>query len=422
MAGSGRERILAIDVVRGLAVVGMLLVNNAGIPAAMPQELRHAAWQGLTLADQVFPLFLFSVGASMPFSRRAQRPGAVLRRVVVLFLLGCLLVSAKHLRLAPSTGVLQQIAGAYLLAWALLRLPRRAQLPAAALLLAGLWAAFTFVPASWRREGWVHRVITQGQIRSARSPAPRHLNTRSIRAWHGPVTVPAPTPDRGAEAPPSQRRTLVGSGRDRSVHDPRMRQWICAVQRLRIRARLRAWLQFKSPKTEAGYRDLALPAFAVTALRRHRADQAAQRLALGADYADMDLVVCNPDGRPVRPDYSSATYRNLVGRCACGRAPRKHSSRPGEPCTVKRCAYEDYRPALPPEIHVHTLRHSVASFLAAAGLPPSDLADVLGHADGGALALRAYVHLFQENKRLAADHLDRAIGDAEQPIGLQSVA
>jgi predicted acyltransferase len=180
MAGSGRERILAIDVVRGLAVVGMLLVNNAGIPAAMPQELRHAAWQGLTLADQVFPLFLFSVGASMPFSRRAQRPGAVLRRVVVLFLLGCLLVSAKHLRLAPSTGVLQQIAGAYLLAWALLRLPRRAQLPATALLLAGLWAAFTFVPASWRREGWVHRVITQGQIRSARSPAPRHLNTRSI--------------------------------------------------------------------------------------------------------------------------------------------------------------------------------------------------------------------------------------------------
>jgi predicted acyltransferase len=153
MAGSGRERILAIDVVRGLAVVGMLLVNNAGIPAAMPQELRHASWQGLTLADQVFPLFLFSVGASMPFSQRAQRPGAVLRRVVVLFLLGCLLVSAKQYRLAPSTGVLQQIAGAYLLAWALLRLPRRAQLPAGALLLAGLWAAFTFVPAPGVRPG-----------------------------------------------------------------------------------------------------------------------------------------------------------------------------------------------------------------------------------------------------------------------------
>ena len=79
-------------------------------------------------------------------------PGDVVR-VMVLFLLGCLLVSAKHYRLAPSTGVLQQIAGAYLLAWALLRLPRRAQLPAGALLLAGLWAAFTFVPAPGVRPG-----------------------------------------------------------------------------------------------------------------------------------------------------------------------------------------------------------------------------------------------------------------------------
>jgi predicted acyltransferase len=153
MAGPGRERILAIDVVRGLAVVGMLLVNDAGIPAAMPLALRHAPWQGLTLADQVFPLFLFTVGASMPFSERAQRPVAVLRRVAALFVLGSLLVSAKHHQLAPSTGVLQQIAGAYLLAWAVLRLPRRAQLPVAAVLLAGMWAAFTFVPAPGVRPG-----------------------------------------------------------------------------------------------------------------------------------------------------------------------------------------------------------------------------------------------------------------------------
>jgi predicted acyltransferase len=153
MAEPGRERILAIDVVRGLAVVGMLLVNDAGIPAAMPLALRHAPWQGLTVADQVFPLFLFTVGASMPFSERAQRPVAVLRRVAALVVLGSLLVSAKHHQLAPSTGVLQQIAGAYLLPWAVLRLPRRAQLPAAAVLLAGLWAAFTFVPAPGVRPG-----------------------------------------------------------------------------------------------------------------------------------------------------------------------------------------------------------------------------------------------------------------------------
>jgi predicted acyltransferase len=153
VADQPRRRIVAIDVVRGLAIVGMLLVNDAGIPDAMPRQLRHAPWQGLTVADLVFPLFLFTVGASMPFSRRAQRPAAVLRRVGGLVVLGSLLVSAKQLRLAPSTGVLQQIAGAYLLAWLALKLPRPAQLPAGAAVLVGLWAAYTFVPAGGTRPG-----------------------------------------------------------------------------------------------------------------------------------------------------------------------------------------------------------------------------------------------------------------------------
>lgn len=153
MADPQRRRIVAIDVVRGLAIVGMLLVNDAGIPSAMPSQLRHAPWQGLTVADLVFPLFLFTVGASMPFSERAQRPAAVLRRVGGLVVLGSLLVSAKQLRLAPSTGVLQQIAGAYLLAWLALKLPRRTQLPAGVAVLAGLWAAYTFVPGDGIRRG-----------------------------------------------------------------------------------------------------------------------------------------------------------------------------------------------------------------------------------------------------------------------------
>ncbi len=153
MAETQRRRIVAIDVVRGLAIVGMLLVNDAGIPGAMPSQLRHAPWQGLTVADLVFPLFLFTVGASMPFSERSQRPPAMLRRVGGLVVLGSLLVSAKQLRLAPSTGVLQQIAGAYLLAWLALRLPRPAQLPAGVAVLAGLWAAYTFVPADGVRPG-----------------------------------------------------------------------------------------------------------------------------------------------------------------------------------------------------------------------------------------------------------------------------
>ncbi|HEY5990778.1 MAG TPA: tyrosine-type recombinase/integrase [Streptosporangiaceae bacterium] len=47
-------------------------------------------------------------------------------------------------------------------------------------------------------------------------------------------------------------------------------------------------------------------------------------------------------------------------------------------------------------MHVHMLRHSAASFLAAAGVPVSDIVAQLGHADGGALALEVYVHPLAE--------------------------
>jgi integrase len=43
-----------------------------------------------------------------------------------------------------------------------------------------------------------------------------------------------------------------------------------------------------------------------------------------------------------------------------------------------------------------THRHSAASFLAAAGVPASDIAAQLGHKDGGALALKVYVHPMAE--------------------------
>jgi len=140
-------------------------------------------------------------------------------------------------------------------------------------------------------------------------------------------------------------------------------------------------LDVKGPKTEAGYRTLAVPTFAVAALRRHRAAQAELRLTLGGAYHDGDLVVCQPDGRPVRPDYASAAFRALVARAG-----------------------------LPTDVHVHTLRHSAASLLAAAGVPASDIAAQLGHKDGGQLALRVYVHPLEENKRRAAAILDRIIG------------
>jgi integrase len=143
-------------------------------------------------------------------------------------------------------------------------------------------------------------------------------------------------------------------------------------------------MEVKAPKTEAGARTVALGPATVAALKRLHVEQAGRRLVLGGDYdSQADLVICKPDGRPYRPDAASTMFRKFVDQAG-----------------------------LPRTVHVHTLRHSAASFLAAAGVPASDIAAQLGHADGGALALRVYVHPLQENRRRAAEHLDRIIDAA----------
>jgi integrase len=140
-------------------------------------------------------------------------------------------------------------------------------------------------------------------------------------------------------------------------------------------------MQVKGPKTEAGYRTVALGPTVIATLRRLRAEQAERRLALGPDYHDEDLLICKPDGRPYRPDSTSTQFRRFVDSVG-----------------------------LPKTVHVHTLRHSAASFLAAAGVPASDIAAQLGHRDGGALALKVYVHPLAEGLARAGAHLDQVVG------------
>jgi integrase len=142
-------------------------------------------------------------------------------------------------------------------------------------------------------------------------------------------------------------------------------------------------MQVKGPKTEAGYRTVMLGVATIAQLRRLRAEQVRQRLALGRHYSTAEaLVICKPDGRPYRPDSASTMFRVFVDRLG-----------------------------LPKTVHVHTLRHSAASFLAAAGVPTSDIAAQLGHADGGALALRVYVHPLAEGLARAGAQLDRVVGE-----------
>ncbi|MEO6447286.1 MAG: hypothetical protein ABIZ91_12060, partial [Gemmatimonadaceae bacterium] len=53
--GTPRERLLSLDVFRGLTVAGMLLVNNPGSWSAIYPPLEHAAWNGWTPTDLIFP-------------------------------------------------------------------------------------------------------------------------------------------------------------------------------------------------------------------------------------------------------------------------------------------------------------------------------------------------------------------------------
>ena len=62
------KRYIALDVLRGLTVALMILVNNPGAWNKIFPPLRHAAWDGCTPCDLVFPFFLFCVGVSMAFS------------------------------------------------------------------------------------------------------------------------------------------------------------------------------------------------------------------------------------------------------------------------------------------------------------------------------------------------------------------
>lgn len=61
-------RLLSVDIFRGIAITGMILVSNHGSQQHAYAPMRHAEWHGWTLTDLIFPFFLFVVGISMVMS------------------------------------------------------------------------------------------------------------------------------------------------------------------------------------------------------------------------------------------------------------------------------------------------------------------------------------------------------------------
>jgi predicted acyltransferase len=153
------RRVESLDVLRGIAVAGMIVVNNPGDWTAVYTQLQHAYWTGLTLADLVFPAFVFAMGLALPIAVTRRRDagasiGELYRhigiRVVLLFALGLLLNAISgwpHVSLLRIPGVLQRIALAYLVASiVVLHVRSRRWLIAAAILLVGHWALLMLVP------------------------------------------------------------------------------------------------------------------------------------------------------------------------------------------------------------------------------------------------------------------------------------
>ncbi|MCR5889076.1 heparan-alpha-glucosaminide N-acetyltransferase domain-containing protein [Hymenobacter sp. J193] len=151
-------RLLSLDVFRGLTVLTMVLVNHPGDWGHIYEPLEHAKWNGCTIADLVFPFFLFIVGVSAVYaldrSRQdpALRPAAlrgVWRRALLLVGVGILVALLPYFDFGAVRlpGVLQRIGLVFGVCGTLfLYTSRRQQLWLVAVLLIGYNILMQLVP------------------------------------------------------------------------------------------------------------------------------------------------------------------------------------------------------------------------------------------------------------------------------------
>lgn len=120
------ERLVSLDVFRGLTIAGMILVNSPGTWTNIYPALLHSRWNGCTPTDIIFPFFMFIVGVSLTYSLSKKIGHSdsyikivlfVTRRSIIIFLLGLFLNGFPYFNLTTLRipGVLQRIAVAYMI-------------------------------------------------------------------------------------------------------------------------------------------------------------------------------------------------------------------------------------------------------------------------------------------------------------------
>jgi predicted acyltransferase len=217
-----RERLISLDVFRGLTIAGMLLVNNPGTWSAIYPPLEHAAWHGWTPTDVIFPFFLFIVGITTHISISARRERGdtdpalvkqILKRGGMIFLLGFLMslfpfyqwgtiegmpdpsilerivYRLEHVRIL---GVLQRIGLVYIAAGLLsLKTTLKQQIVIIAALLYGYWFAMTLIPVTGTLNGVPGRYIGALLLDKPSETLAAHLDRAILglnHIWSGSVT------------------------------------------------------------------------------------------------------------------------------------------------------------------------------------------------------------------------------------------
>nr|WP_299386300.1 heparan-alpha-glucosaminide N-acetyltransferase domain-containing protein [Allomuricauda sp.] len=154
-----KNRIIAVDIFRGLTIVLMILVNTPGTWSNVYAPLLHAPWHGYTPTDLVFPFFLFIVGTSIVFAYQNKEPNSTtykkisirsLKLIGLGLFLGAFTISfpfIKEFAAIRFPGVLQRIGVVFFFAAILfLNLNWKKLVILSATLLLGYWALMTLIP------------------------------------------------------------------------------------------------------------------------------------------------------------------------------------------------------------------------------------------------------------------------------------
>lgn len=152
------ERLVSVDVFRGMTMAGMILVINPGSWKYKYSILSHANWNGCTFADLIFPFFLFIVGMSIVFAlSKVVEKGLpkkdlylkIVKRAMILFFLGLFLNAFPEFKISEFRlmGVLQRIALCYLIvSIIILHTNLRGQVIWTVSLLFVYWALMAWIP------------------------------------------------------------------------------------------------------------------------------------------------------------------------------------------------------------------------------------------------------------------------------------